>query len=141
MKSILSLCVIGSALFLSACGGSSDSSSYTGTKTLGNGNKYTCSSEAAFSSCSNDATCMASCTLTSGNVKPVEPTSDDNNCETDGNNIFGVNGKSCLVSISSLNSGKLSTVDCSSSGELTISNGVIARNGSINLNGYTFTCR
>lgn len=141
MKGFFNLCVIGSALALSACGGSSDSSSYTGTKTLGNGNKYTCSSEAAFSSCSDDATCTASCTLTSGSVKPIESPSGDNACETDGNNVFGVNGTSCLVSVPSLNSGELSTVDCLSNGTLIINNGFTVSNGSFTLNDYTFTCR
>ncbi len=143
MKLSLSLLVLSSALVLSACGGDSDSSSFTGTKTLGNGNVYSCPSEVALTACTTDATCATSCTLTKENVKPVNPSnpSASNACETSGSNIFGVNGKSCIASVPALNGGADSTVDCLSNGTLIINNGLQVTNGSFNLNGFTFTCR
>ncbi len=138
MKKLMSLVALGSALALSACGGSSESSSFTGTKTLGNGNQYTCTSEAAMDSCTSDSTCSASCSLTHKAVAPVDTsTPTGGKCKVDGNNIIGKKGKTCIVNLPALNKGKDVEMSCK--------NGKLILGGSsfspgMTINGSTFKC-
>lgn len=94
MKKLLSIALAGSILALAGCGGESSSSSYTGTKTLVNGNKYTCSSEAAMDSCKDDTTCKANCKLTYSATKPVD-TNTNKTCNVDGKTVTGLASDSC----------------------------------------------
>lgn len=99
MKKILSLSLLTSALVLSACGGSSDSSgnsnTNTYTKVLANKNEYSCPTQTAQTACSSDSTCKAaSCTLTKQVVTPVDTTT-TTACEVTATNVYGKNGTSC----------------------------------------------
>lgn len=135
MKNFALLILTGATLSLAACGGSSDSSSFTGTNTLGNGNVYTCSTEKALDACDDDASCAATdCTLT---TKVVEPASAD--CVKTGNTISIPKGTSCKVAFSGINGGVAQDASCSSGGVLTL--GATFTNGSANLNGTTVTCK
>ena len=150
MKNIFSSFVICSALFLSACGGDSDSSSdasnqgFIGNKTLVSGNRYTCSTREAYSLCDDDKTCTANCKLIATNANPANPIdpSVTNPCETEGVNVYGKKGSACLIPISSFNNsqGKRYNLNCSASGGASIGDN-IKSGGSITLNGYKFSCR
>lgn len=100
MKKLLSLTLLASAMSLTACGGGSSDSSgstYTSTfkSTLGNGNVYSCPTQAALDSCKSDGTCQAAqCTITVQVVKPLDPNT-TTPCEVSGNNVYGKNGYSC----------------------------------------------
>lgn len=139
MKNFLQLTILGSALALTACGGSSGSSSFNGTKTLGNGNRYTCPSQQAMDQCTSDATCSKICTITKQVVKPVVP-GKGNQCEIKGKTVHGVKGGTCKVSLPKLNGGSPTEISCPASGAIILGNGLQAGSGMINLNGYKLTC-
>ena len=150
MRKVLSSLIIFSALVLSACGGDSDSSSdtsnngFVGYKTLVSGNRYMCSTREAYSLCEDDKTCAASCKLIATDANPANPIdpSVTNPCDTEGVNVYGKKGSACLIPISSINNseGKRYNLVCSSTGGASIGNSIKA-GGSINLNGYNFSCR
>lgn len=150
MKKVLSVLVACSALVLAACGGESDSSSeanssgYIGNMTLPTGNRYTCSSEPAYKLCKDDKTCAANCKLIATDALPVNPINPSvtTTCKKEGVNIYGTKGKSCIIPINTFNNsdGKRLNLDCSASGGASIEPNIKA-GGSINLNGYKFSCR
>ncbi|MDO5768668.1 MAG: hypothetical protein Q4P13_04120 [Psychrobacter sp.] len=128
---------LGAALALSACGGDSDSSgaphqtsSYT--KTIANGNIYSCPSKPAVDQCLNDSSCAAAkCDL----IKVVTPPAPDTTCKSVGNTVYAT-AKGCSYSNASMNSGAVQTYKCVG-GKVT--NGSITATN-INLNGIIITC-
>lgn len=144
MKKLLSLAVLASTMTLTACGGDSDSSgsnsvSSTFTKTLSNGNVYSCPTQSSFDACGSDSTCKATnCTATKIVTPIVDPTTLAA-CEVSGTNIYGTKGKSCTFAISGLNGGATQTLTCNTSGGGTTNN--ITFGTSFNLNGMALSCK
>lgn len=134
MKKLLISSLACSMFVFAGCGGESSSSTYTGTKTLVTGNKYVCSSEVAFNSCVDDASCKAKCNLTYQAVKPVDETK-AGTCKVVDNKVT-VTSEGCTYSIPSFNSGALQTYKCIGN---TVTNGSLTARV-LKLNGVTFTC-
>lgn len=138
MKKLFGLALVSSALMLTACGGSSESSSYSAKKTLGNGNVYTCTSEAAMSACTSDATCASNCTLTTKAVNP-NPAVTQGSCAIDANKNVSVTTDGCTYSSSSFNAGQTLKYTCVN-GKVTTSGGLNLSSTTISDGDYTLKC-
>lgn len=128
MKKIFSTAILATTLLLTACGGGSSSSSgssnqpaqpqkelaFSVEKTLPNNNVYKCLSEQALNSCTDDNTCgVAKCTF----VKGTPPALNLQNCEIQGNNVWGKKGESCQFSVADFDNGKPQILECDAQGK------------------------
>lgn len=147
MKKLLAISL--SAFLLSACGGgdSESSGNYTSTfkKILANQNEYTCTTQTAFTACTDDTTCKsAGCSLT----KQVSTPSNTNTtkvCEVTAGNVYGKNGESCRYTSATANA----VLTCSNNtlfidgkiGNLTASNSSFGQSFNDGVSKLKFSCK
>ncbi|WP_457857030.1 hypothetical protein [Psychrobacter pulmonis] len=116
MNKLLGVLLLGSTLFLTACGGDSDSS----------GSSYTGSNSAP----------------TNPNTKPTTPPKPTiAKCKSEGKNVYVPREGTCTFAIPNVNGGKESSYECSGNTVTLgskISGGISA--GSLNFNGYIVQC-
>ena len=115
----------GTALLLIGCGGGSSSESFSGTYT-NNGVTYSCSTQAAYDACKNNADC-SSCT---NNAPAPSQAPAVSACATSGNTVLVDEGTTCT----------------NGSDTLSCSNNQVTLNGSITstkitINGKVYTCQ